>query len=150
MAPQGVWYDSPTVSSSSYCDAIHDGLVVVKARGFARLAPGVQILVRAEDPGDVNAMEIRTLKSAIQWRFPDANDAFNYRVGQWLCDESMFGDEVCDCNCGRFDPDCAGASGSVWLYAQALQTGELAARINCPEGDDQRIRIDGAGKQTEV
>ena len=50
-------------------------------------------------------------------------------------------DGTCDCNCGRYDPDCAGPTGKPYNFANELKalnnTDFLVVdrvRIQCPSG----------------
>ena len=42
---------------------------------------------------------------------------------EWYCDNSWYGDNMCDCGCGSMDPDCSDTSSGVCEYN------------DCPSGD---------------
>ncbi len=85
-------------------------------------------------------MEIRNLTRAYQWLFPRIDPATgqvrrDLEVGRWQCDPTMWLDGTCDCNCGRFDPDCGGKTGKPLEYADSLVNDPtVKVRINCPHG----------------
>jgi hypothetical protein len=127
------------------CDGIPDGDVVVKAADFNSVKKGARLLIRSVNPSDISEMEVRELfargknEPVSRFGFPDPRTG-KKRVKEWGCKSVRFGDGICDCNCGRFDPDCAGSMGNISAFVQQLETGLVKIRLNCGK-NSKKIRM---------
>eukprot|EP00397_Hematodinium_sp_SG-2012_P000345 GEMP01000345.1.p1 GENE.GEMP01000345.1~~GEMP01000345.1.p1 ORF type:complete len:2348 (+),score=515.02 GEMP01000345.1:124-7044(+) len=143
-------------ATTKFCDGVHDGLLVVEMVGFSdpkvnpKGSTNIKVLIRGADASLTPKMEVRNMTRAYQWRFPHINKNTgdvqrDQEVGLWLCDPSQWMDGTCDCNCGRFDPDCAGVNGNPAQFATQLDLDPtITVRHNCPFGDDMMTPVVGA------
>ena len=111
---------------------------------------GMQLLIRgsSSDSSKTSPMETRTIVIAYQWLFPTitADDGKlptkADMVGKWKCAFEQWSDGKCDCNCGRWDWDCAGDRGIPEMYVtEKLDNDFEKINMNCPDGVGAIVEI---------
>ncbi|CEM30546.1 unnamed protein product [Vitrella brassicaformis CCMP3155] len=166
---------------NSYCDGIHDGRpsggriwrVLIQPLDIRSLQPHWVAGLGQGQLGDGRHQQRgersphgRRVEFPKQEHFPGSaflgtnfdpfnDDHYNVR-GFWKCAIELWLDGTCDCNCGRYDPDCAGDTGipEDWLQAQGISPGlggsdydDKGVMIECPDGDAALVNVDGANIQ---